>query len=80
MKSRLLQACLAVALVFGGYTWGHHSLPVVHAQGTNVAIPKAWGHIVAFAGSTSMVLEDSSGTIRFVSPDDGKVLAEVDRK
>lgn len=69
MKFRLLQLLLAVALVLGGYWWGHSSITVVHAQ-QQLRIPKAWGKVVA-AQPGFFFLEDASGTIRVYDTQSG---------
>jgi hypothetical protein len=78
MKARILNICLAIALIAAGYMWGHSSATVVHAQTRNSTIPKAWGRVVGTIAS-ALVLEDSSGTIRVVRSDTGHLEVQVAR-
>ena len=77
MKKRILDICIAVALVAGGYILGHHDLiTVVHAQTDTIThgdrffestAPKSWGRVVGVAG-LQLVFEDANGTIRYFFP------------
>jgi hypothetical protein len=78
MKARIVNICLATALIVAGYMWGHSSATVVYAQTRNATIPKAWGRVVGTM-ATALVLEDSAGTIRVVRSDTGHLEVQVSR-
>ncbi len=79
MKSWILRIVFAFALLFIGYTWGHRSIPAVHAQQvTSVNIPKAWGPVIGTMTGV-FVLQDHTGTIRLVAADTGVVAELVTR-
>jgi hypothetical protein len=78
MKRQILNICLAITLMFVGYMWGHHTAPVVHAQGAKAGVPKAWGRVVGTL-SNLLVLEDSTETIRIIDPDTGALIGQLNR-
>jgi hypothetical protein len=82
MRNRILLIVLGVFLFLGGYVVGNGHPNFVFAQSSkHGGIPKAYGHIVSAVvtpGGTSMVFEDSEGTIRFVTIT-GEVETELTR-
>lgn len=73
MKLWALRILFALALLSIGYTWGHYSTAVVHAQQpTQVSIPKDWGPIIGTMTGI-LILQDRAGTIRLVAADTGAV-------
>jgi hypothetical protein len=76
---RVLNVAVAVALLFGGYMWGHMTIGVVHAQDPKIyAVPKAWGHVVGITPNYELVYEDSTGTIRMANLS-GYLMDQVNR-
>ena len=77
MRRWILRIMMALVLLAIGYTWGHRSVPVVHAQQTttNLTVPKAWGPVIGTMTGV-LVLQDHNGVIRLVAADTGR-LAEV---
>ena len=78
MKRLTLSICFGVALVVAGYMWGHHTAPIVHAQG-KISFSKSWGHVVGTLPTKFVVLEDSDGVIRVADMDTGEVIGIVYR-
>jgi hypothetical protein len=77
MKRWAGRIVIAVALLVAGYFAGHHSVPVVHAQGGG-SIPKAWGKCIGAAGER-LIFEDGNGTLRMVVYDTGQLAATFGR-
>ena len=76
MKSWALRIVTALALLLLGYVWGNLSTAVVYAQHVNhINIPKDWGPVIGTMPGV-FILQDSSGTIRTVTANTGK-LGEV---
>jgi len=83
MRSKILFVLGGVLIFLAGYLAGNGRVSVAYAQApTHGGIPKAYGHLVSAVvtpGGTSLVFEDSAGTIRFVTMT-GQVESELDRK
>jgi hypothetical protein len=83
MRNKLLFILGGVLIFLAGYMAGNGRASVAYAQApTHGGIPKAYGHLVSAVvtpGGTSLVFEDSAGTIRFVTMT-GQVESELDRK
>jgi hypothetical protein len=79
MKAWILRIGFALAMLGAGYTWGHHSITVVHAQEvTTVNMPKAWGPLVGTMTGV-LVFQDRTGTIRLVAANTGTVAEFITR-
>jgi hypothetical protein len=84
VKAWTLQIGFALAMILTGYTWGHRSTAVVHAQSvaqggiTEVNMPRAWGPLIATMTGV-FVFQDRSGAIRLVSAETGAVAEVVTR-
>ena len=86
MKTRIVNVCIAIALVAGGYALGRHDWPgVVLAQANDVAredhyveaaAPKGWGHVVG-TDNGALVFEDGNGIIRIFDPGHKDQFGEV---
>ncbi len=83
MRNKILFVLGGVLIFFAGYLAGNSRPSVVHAQtAAHGGIPRSYGHLVSAVvtpGGTSLVFEDSAGTIRFVTMA-GQVESELDRK
>jgi hypothetical protein len=79
MKAWILRIGFALAMLGAGYTWGHYSTTVVHAQEvTTVNMPKTWGPLVGTMTGV-LVFQDRTGTIRLVAADTGTVAEFITR-
>jgi len=83
MQKRILMVVAGVLLFVAGYVIGGSRMDVAYAQaGRHAGLPKSYGHVVSAVvtpGGTSLVLEDSQGTIRFVTMT-GEVEGVLERK
>jgi hypothetical protein len=81
MRNKVLIALGSVVLFLAGYFAGNSKVGIAYAQ-THGGIPKSYGHLVSAVvtpGGTSLVFEDTAGTIRFVTLT-GQVESQLDRK
>ncbi len=81
MRKRVLFVLGGMLIFLAGYLAGNGRVSVAYAQ-SHGGIPKSYGHLVSAVvtpGGTSLVFEDSAGTIRFVTMT-GQVESELDRK
>jgi hypothetical protein len=81
MRNKVLLALGSLVIFVVGYFAGNSRVGVAYAQ-THGGIPKSYGHLVSAVvtpGGTSLVFEDSDGTIRFVTLT-GQVESQLDRK
>jgi hypothetical protein len=79
MKAWILRVAFALAMVLLGYTWGHKSPAVVHAQEiTQLNMPKAWGPVIGTMTGV-LVFQDRNGIIRLVQADTGEVAETITR-
>ena len=82
MRKRILLVAGTVALFFAGYFAGGGRAGLAFADQKPGGIPKSYGHLVSAVvtpGGTSLIFEDSEGTIRFVTMT-GQVESQLDRK
>jgi len=82
MRKRILLILATFALFFAGYFVGGGRVGLAFADQKPGGVPKSYGHLVSAVvtpGGTSLIFEDSEGTIRFVTMT-GQVESQLDRK
>lgn len=82
MHKRILLIVATIALFLAGYFVGGDRVGLAFADQKPGGVPKSYGHLVSAVvtpGGTSLIFEDSEGTIRFVTMT-GQVESELERK